>query len=566
MKYRSCLVRLPALVLSVVAFFVVVNSRVGASSWSKSSFSTNADVARMVQPIDFSHTASRVGGVSQAGLIPTAVDDVATIAEDESRKTNVTANDSTGDWPHSLGIASWPSHGDANPNGKENITYTPAPNYHGVDSYVYNICDKDGDCSSATVTITITPVNDAPTALGDSASTQVNTSVTVAVLDNDSDVDDDILLLQSFDTTSTQGGTLARFENGTLGDFSDDQLTFTPAANFTGTDTFSYQASDGTASANAQVTVNVSGQTNAMPNAANDHYIIQINTALTVSAPGVLVNDNDPDGDQLQAILESDPSNGSLTLNADGSFAYTPATNFFGTDTFGYRASDGISMSDLATVTVEVLEGNVAPIAADDNYSILHNQVLEVGAPGILQNDSDPNGDIIIAELDDQTDHGTLVLNLDGSFTYMPNTDFVGVDVFRYRASDGSIESNRAQVTISVEEVDSEIPEVSWLSPALDEESINVFDDEIIRLEASASDNMGIASVRFYRWDAVKLLYVEIGMVYAAPYRWDLDTNQLNWGPNQINVEAYDVYGNVSHRSHIWVYKLWRVFIPVMGN
>ena len=470
MKYRSILVRLATLCLAAAACFTMLSSRVIASSWSNSSFSTISDPARIVRQGHFAYASLPNEEVPQAGLIPTAVDDSDATAEDVPVKTNVTSNDSTGDWPHSLGIVSSPSHGNANPNGKENITYTPAPNYHGSDSYVYNVCDKDGDCSSATVTITVTPVNDAPTGVGDSASTQVNTSVTVAVLDNDSDVDDDILLLQSFDTTSAQGGTVARFENGTPGDLSDDRVTYTPATNFTGTDTFSYQVSDGTASANAQVTINVNGQTNASPIAVDDAYTTQINNALTVSAPGVLVND------------------------------------------------------------------------------------------------SDPNGDGIIAELDDQPDNGTLVLNLDGSFTYTPSTDFLGVDIFRYRASDGSVDSDPAQVTISVADADTEVPSVSWLSPVVDHGVISVYDDEVIHLEVSASDNMSIASVLFYRWDAVKLVNVEIGIVYTPPYRWDLNTSELNWGPNQINVNAYDVYGNVSERSHIWVYKLWRVFLPVLGK
>ncbi|HEX6304258.1 MAG TPA: Ig-like domain-containing protein [Anaerolineales bacterium] len=566
MKYQSRLVRLATLCLAAAACFTMVNSRVIASSWSNSSFSSKPDLARTVQQVYTSYPSLPNGELPQVDLVPAAVDDFATTAEDVSTKTNVTSNDSTGDWPHSLGIISSPSHGDANPNGKEDITYTPAPNYHGSDSYVYNLCDKDGDCSSATVTITITPVNDVPTAVGDSASTQANTSVTVAVLDNDSDVDDDILLLQSFDAISAQGGTVARFENGTPGDFSDDRVTYTPATNFTGTDTFSYQVSDGTASANAQVTVNVNGQTNASPIAFDDAYTTQINNTLTVSAPGVLVNDSDPDGNPLQSVLESDPSNGSLTFNGDGSFAYTPAANFSGTDAFTYRASDGVAASNLATVSIEVLDGNVAPIAGDDNYSVLRNQVLEVPVPGVLHNDNDPNGDGIIAELDDQPDNGTLVLNLDGSFTYTPFTDFLGVDIFRYRASDGSVDSNPAQVTISVVDADTEVPSVSWLSPVVDHGVISVYDDEVIPLEASASDNMSIASVLFYRWDALKLVNVEIGIVYAPPYRWELNASELNWGPNQINVNAYDVYGNVSERSHIWVYKLWRVFLPVLGR
>ena len=98
------------------------------------------------------------------------------------------------------------------------------------------------------------------------------------------------------------------------------------------------------------MTITVSAVNDA-PTAADDAYSTAEDTALTVAAPGVLGNDSDPDGDPLSAVLGSGPSHGTLTLNANGSFTYTPAANFNGSDSFTYRASDGTLTSNLATVT-----------------------------------------------------------------------------------------------------------------------------------------------------------------------------------------------------------------------
>jgi VCBS repeat-containing protein len=173
-------------------------------------------------------------------------------------------------------------------------------------------------------------------------------------------------------------------------------------------------------------------------------------TALTVAAPGVLGNDTDPDGDPLNAVLVSGPSHGTLTLNADGSFGYTPAADFAGTDAFSYRASDGALSSNPATVTLTVAPVNDAPVAAADAYSTVEDTALTVAAPGVLGNDTDPDGDPLTAVLVSGPGHGTLTLNADGSFGYTPAADFAGTDAFSYRASDGALSSNPATVTITV--------------------------------------------------------------------------------------------------------------------
>src|SRR6266536_2635402 len=193
--------------------------------------------------------------------------------------------------------------------------------------------------------------------------------------------------------------------------------------------------------------------TNQAPTATNDAYTVAEDTPLTVAAPGVLANDTDPDGDALSAALASGPSHGTLTLNANGSFTYTPAANFNGSDSFTYRASDGTTASNPATVTITVSAVNDTPAAADDAYTTAEDTTLTVAAPGVLGNDTDPDSTIVTAALASGPGHGSLTLHADGSFTYTPSANYNGPDSFTYRASDGTLTSSLATVTITVSAV-----------------------------------------------------------------------------------------------------------------
>ncbi|HAK97614.1 MAG TPA: hypothetical protein DCM87_22140, partial [Planctomycetes bacterium] len=165
---------------------------------------------------------------------------------------------------------------------------------------------------------------------------------------------------------------------------------------------------------------------------------------------GVLANDSDGDLDPLAAVLVSGPSHGALVLNADGSFTYEPAGDWYGNDSFTYKANDGFADSNVATVAIAVNPVNDAPVAADDAYTTAQNTQLAVAAPGVLDNDGDVDGDPLAAALVSGPSNGTLVLNADGSFTYDPAADWTGVDQFTYTAGDGSAESEIVTVTINV--------------------------------------------------------------------------------------------------------------------
>jgi uncharacterized repeat protein (TIGR01451 family) len=189
---------------------------------------------------------------------------------------------------------------------------------------------------------------------------------------------------------------------------------------------------------------------NVPPLAANDHYTVTENTLLTVPAPGVLSNDTDANGQVLFASLVTGPAHGSLALNADGSFTYLPNNNYSGMDSFTYQALDGIAQSNVATVTLTIDDVNSNPVANDNIYGS-SSTTLIVAAPGVLGNDTDPDGDPLTASLESNPTHGSVVLNADGSFTYNAPAGFRGVDSFIYRASDGRGGYDLATVYIIVQ-------------------------------------------------------------------------------------------------------------------
>src|SRR5207249_3077955 len=171
---------------------------------------------------------------------------------------------------------------------------------------------------------------------------------------------------------------------------------------------------------------------------------------LNVVAPGVLANDSDVDGDTLIAVLVSQPTHGSLTLNSNGSFSYVPAANYSGTDSFTYKANDSQADSGIDTVNITITAVNDAPVAVNDSYTTPEDTQLEVTAAGVLANDSDQDGHPLSGVMVSSPTHGTLTLNDDGSLVYMPALNFNDTDIFTYKASDGQAQSGVATVTITL--------------------------------------------------------------------------------------------------------------------
>jgi VCBS repeat-containing protein len=251
-----------------------------------------------------------------------------------------------------------------------------------TDSFTYTIKDIVGATDTATVSIIVTGVNDAPVATDDTSyTTNEDTALTVStpgVLANDTDIDGDVLTVLSGSSPS----------NGTLTLNADGSFTYTPNSNINGSDSFTYTVSDGKGGSDAAtVTITV--------NAVNDPPVAENNAATTdedaaVTTVNVLGNDHDVEGDTLSVSSYDSASTagGTVAYNGDGTFTYTPPADFNGIDKFTYKATDGLADSNSADVTVQVNAVNDAPsFAGGGDQNAMENagtQTVTAWATNIL--------------------------------------------------------------------------------------------------------------------------------------------------------------------------------------
>jgi len=363
---------------------------------------------------------------------PVAQDDQVSLDQDSQVIIAVLDNDSDPDGdPLAIAAVTQPEHGQVVINGDQ-LVYTPDSGYSGSDSFSYSIHDGRGGQASAQVQVEVHPANGAPEAQDDQASTQPGTAVTIAVLENDSDPDGDPLAIASVG----QPGHGQAIIQG-------DQVVYTPAPGFTGTDSFSYSVEDGRGGQDsAEVRVEVAAA-NAAPLAQDDQATTQQDTPVSIP---VLDNDSDPEGDPLTITQVTPASHGQVSLAGD-QVIYTPNPGFSGSDSFGYSISDGQGNQASAEVQVEVLAsaGNTAPVAVDDQASTNAGQPVSVL---VLTNDSDADQDPLTIVSLTQPGAGTASIQGD-AILYTPPADFVGQVEFSYTISDGR--GGTATATVSVQ-------------------------------------------------------------------------------------------------------------------
>ncbi|MGQ0618296.1 MAG: Ig-like domain-containing protein [Panacagrimonas sp.] len=383
-------------------------------------------------------------------LPPLAVADTLSVAEGgiattlDDGASSVLANDTDpNDDPLSARLVTQPLNGTLTFNPDGSFGYTHDGGETTADRFSYQASDGTSLSEVVEVGIAVTPVNDAPTAIADSFAVESSTFLNVAasgLLANDLDVENSTLSAILVSAPA----------NGTLNLNADGSFSYISREGFGGADSFTYRASDGSDESNIAIVSITVGAPNLPPVAVADSFAALQDTRLRVPRPGVLLNDSDPESASIFATLLAGPANGTLTLARNGAFTYVPAPEFNGTDTFTYTASDGVSDSAPVTVTLVVDASNRAPLAGDDAFTTNESTPLIIAAPGLLANDSDPDGDPLILSLVQQPEIGTLVLGTDGGFRYTPREGFSGSDSFSYRLSDGDLDSNLATVSLTV--------------------------------------------------------------------------------------------------------------------
>ncbi len=387
---------------------------------------------------------------------PIAINDTFSIQEDQPLISNVLVNDSDpNDHPFYVldSLLENPRLGSVSINANGELVYQPFSNVEGEDRFQYIICDEAiiFACDTATVFINIDELPDAPIAADDINITLKNISVSGNVLTNDSDPEEDEILVQPLPLTDPQFGSVILNADGSY--------IYTPLEDFVGKDQFIYEVCDDDSpslcdTALVQLLVLEEENTiNRPPLGVNDYLFSTINT--TVSS-NILANDADPDGDIISLITTpiEGPTLGKLTLLSSGQFQYEPEKDFTGKVTFSYAIIDlgSPTLMDTAIVTIEILPPSSNNIfAVDDAFLGQEDNTIR---GNVLLNDFDPEGDdmTLSASPIQQPQNGTVILQEDGTFLYAPKPNYFGPDFFIYEVCDNGIATvcDEATVVLSV--------------------------------------------------------------------------------------------------------------------
>ncbi|WP_419206042.1 retention module-containing protein [Photobacterium leiognathi] len=374
------------------------------------------------------------------------------------------------------------------------MTFIPSDNYHGDVTVPYTITDGDKTATS-TVTIHVTPLNDAPVANPDSFTTGEDTSITVDLIKNDSDIDGDKLTVKEINGTSLTGGEqTVVVDNGKIVIADDGGMTFIPSDNYHGDVTVPYTITDGDKSATSTVTIHVT-PVNDAPVANPDSFTTDEDTSITVD---LTKNDSDVDGDKLTIKEINGTSltggeqtvvvdNGKIVIAHDGGMTFVPSDNYHGDVTVPYTISDG-DKTATSTVTIHVTPVNDAPVANPDSFTTDEDTSITVD---LIKNDSDVDGDkLTVKEINgtsltggEQTivvDNGKIVIAHDGGMTFVPSDNYHGDVTVPYTITDGD-KTATSTVTIHVTPVND--------APVANPDSFTTDEDTSITVDLTKNDH-----------------------------------------------------------------------------
>ncbi|HGF5226063.1 TPA: tandem-95 repeat protein, partial [Vibrio parahaemolyticus] len=361
--------------------------------------------------------------------------DSTNVVEDTPTIINVLGNDTFEgtDKVVSLDTNNGPANGTVSVNPDGSVTYTPNDNYHGADSFTY-IVTSGGVSESTTVSVDVTPVNDAPVVKDDIATTQEDTAVTIDVLPNDSDVDGDKLSIESASVPKEQG--TVEVVNG--------KLVFTPAENFNGDAEITYTVTDGalTDQATVKVTVNAVNDTPVVESNIADQALAEDFTPYTIDLNTAFSDVDNVDGELTFSV--SGNSNIQVAI-VNGIATITPTADWNGSETLTFTATDpsGESVSQ----TVDFTVAPVVDIKADSTNVVEDTPTII----NVLGNDTFEGADKVVSlDAENSPKNGTVIVNSDGTVTYTPDDNYVGEDTFTYIVTSGGVsESTTVEVNVT---------------------------------------------------------------------------------------------------------------------
>jgi len=399
-----------------------------------------------------------------ANTPPVAIAKSVTTLEDQSVSIVLTGSDVDGD-PLSYQIVSGPAKGTLS-GSVPNVTYVPAANVSGSDSFTFLVSDGKTTSNTATVSIGITAVNDAPSAISQQVAATAGTSRAITLTAQDVDGDPLTYNLVSVPTQGTLSGT-------------PPNLTYLPNANAAGSDSFGFRVSDGKTNSNiATVSISVT----ATPVVSNRAPVASSTSVTTLEdqSVSIVLSGSDADGDPLSYQIVSGPAKGTLSGSAPN-VTYVPAANVSGSDSFTFLVSDGKTTSNTATVSIGITAVNDAPSAISQQVAATAGS-----SRAITLTAQDVDGDPLTYNLVSVPTQGTLS-GTPPNLTYLPNANASGSDSFGFRVSDGKTNSSIATVSISV----TAAPVVSNRAPVASSTSVTTLEDQSVSIVLSGSDADG---------------------------------------------------------------------------
>lgn len=390
---------------------------------------------------------------------PVAEDQDVTTPEDTPETVTLNGTDPDGDPLTFTVTGTGPANGTLTGSGATR-NYTPDPDYFGPDSFTFSVDDGRGGTDTGTVSIEVTPVNDAPVTADQDLNTQEDTPVPFTL--SATDVDNTAAEL-SFAVDDPANGTVDC--TGPTG----ADCAYTPDSNFNGSEIFGFTVSDGDGGSDT-------GTITVLVLPVNDPAMADDQTVTTDedTAVAVTLTGDDPEGDPLEFDVATDPVNGTLTGTAPN-LTYTPDGDFNGTDSFLFTVSDGTGEADTGEVTIVVNPVNDAPVAADQDLSTDEEAPLglTLSAADIDDDDADLTYDA------DQPANGTVACT-GAECTYTPDPDFNGSDSFTFTATDPDGLSDTATVTIAVNPVND--------APVTDDQTVTTPEDTAVDIDVTATD------------------------------------------------------------------------------